>query len=113
MYISELYGCSGDQRLRLRTERTADEGDDFGALAFLTLAGLAFLAASEPRFERLERTLDFVVVAGFSTASVSDPVSPAAASSAFSAASLRAASSSREGTQSLFSKDSRRFCMLS
>lgn len=93
-------------RLRLRTERVAEEGvDDFTLLGFFTLAGLVldaelFLA---PRFVR-----DARVEAGLSTLSsateVSLPVaSPEARASAFSAASRRAASSSSEGTHSFFS----------
>lgn len=109
------WASGGNQRLRLRTDLTADDDDEaFGALAFLTLAGLLFLLASEdPRFERLDRTLDFFFGASLAAASVAAEFWPAAASSAFSAASRRAASSSSEGTQSLSSNVSSRRCMLS
>lgn len=56
------------QRLRLRTERTALDDDAFGALAFLTLAGLLLRAAVLPRLVRLLRvTVVLVVVAASSS----------------------------------------------
>ena len=90
------------QRLRLRTERVAeDEGVDLVALGFFTLAGLALVA--DERAVRLERVARaFVPEAAVPTSVVSSPL-PAASASAFSAASRRAASSSSEGTHSFFS----------
>ena len=71
----------------MRTERTALDEDAFGALAFFTFAGLV-LGEDDlvvPRFERAERIVVFVEDDSL-TSSVAG-VSPAAASSAFSAAS--------------------------
>lgn len=65
-------------RLRLRTERVADEGvEAFTLLGFLTLAGLVLDAELfwAPRFVR-----DARVEAGFSTLSSATEVSLAAAS---------------------------------
>ena len=55
----------------------------FGALAFFTFDGLAFLAVdlAEPRFERVERTVVFFLSDDFSSVADSSPFSAASAAS--------------------------------